>query len=99
LIPRITPRLPDNPGTFILKCETILHDTGLKLTSKLEEYWTKQLHPVALHYNMPNHTEKDYKVIAVDREEDKNKNKRLRLEEAWMSILNTLQPNGLNIRY
>jgi hypothetical protein len=60
LIPIITPRLSDNPGTFILKWETILH-----------------------HYNMPNHTEKDYKVIAVDREEDKNK--RLRLEEACMS--------------
>jgi hypothetical protein len=39
LVPRITPRLPDTTGTFTLSWETILHNTGLELTRKLEEYW------------------------------------------------------------
>jgi hypothetical protein len=64
------------------------HESAIRLS---------QAHPVAQHYNLPQHTEHTYNIMALDRERDKNK--RLRLEEAWMYILNTLNPSGLNIRY
>jgi hypothetical protein len=57
---------------------------------------TKQLHPVAQHYNTNNHTEEAYTVTVLDKENDKNK--RLRLEETWMVLMDTLQPKGLNVR-
>jgi hypothetical protein len=57
---------------------------------------TDQLHPVAKHYNKNNHTPTSYTITAIDQEA--NKNKRLRLEESWMILMNTLQPYGLNAR-
>ena len=53
-------------------------------------------HPVAQHYNSYNHSLHDYNIIAVDREPEKNK--RLRLEEAWMFLMDSLHPKGLNVR-
>jgi hypothetical protein len=89
LIPKIAPRLPDTSSIFLLDWQRILYDTAIQLT-------TQQNHPVAIHYHDNNHTEKDYTVIALDREKDKNK--RLRLEEEWITLLDTLQPKGLNVR-
>jgi hypothetical protein len=40
LVPRINARLPDTSATFTLDWEEILHQTGLKLTHKLLEFWT-----------------------------------------------------------
>ena len=48
-------------------------------------------------YKSYNHTTDDYTVCAIDKETDKNK--RLRLEEAWMNILDILFPKGLNSRW
>jgi hypothetical protein len=57
---------------------------------------TNQLHPVAKHFNTANHTPESYSITAIDRERDKNK--RLRLEESWMILMDTLHPYGLNAR-
>ena len=57
---------------------------------------TKKENPVADHFNDENHLNNkfDYKINIVGQEA--NKNKRLRLEEAWILLLNTHYPNGLN---
>ena len=49
---------------------------------------------VSTHYKEYNHTSEDYTVTAIDKEMDYNK--RLRLEEAWMILLETMYPKGLN---
>ena len=53
-------------------------------------------HPVAQHFNSYNHSWHDYNIIAVDKESDKNR--RLRLEESWMYLMDTLWSKGLNAR-
>ena len=58
---------------------------------------TEKDHPVAIHYRSHNHTTDDYSITIVDKET--NKNRRLRLEESWMTLLNTLTPKGLNGRW
>jgi hypothetical protein len=57
---------------------------------------TNKEHPVADHYNTNNHTPESYSITAIDREPDKNR--RLRLEDAWMILMQTLHPYGLNAR-
>ena len=49
---------------------------------------TEKDHPVAIHYRPYNRTIDDYSITIVDKEPDKNR--RLRLEESWMMLLNTL---------
>ena len=49
---------------------------------------------VLTHYKEYNHTSEDYTVTAIDKETDYNK--RLRLEEAWKILLETIYPTGLN---
>ena len=51
----------------------------------------------AIHYRSYNHTAEDYIVQAIDYQEGKNE--RLRLEEAWMVLLDTIYPKGLNQRW
>ena len=58
---------------------------------------TNKDHPVAIHYRSYNHTIDDYSITTVDQEKDKNR--RLSLEESWMTLLNTLMPRGLNGRW
>ena len=48
------------------------------------------------HYKEYNHTSEDYTVTAIDKETDCNK--RLRLEEAWILLLESMHPKGLNSR-
>ena len=45
-------------------------------------------YPVAIHYRSYNHTIDDYSITIVD--EETNKNRKLRLEESRMTLLNTL---------
>ena len=54
---------------------------------------TSKDHPVALHYRSYNHTTEDFTITITDREQDKNR--RLRLEESWITLLDTLTPKGL----
>ena len=49
---------------------------------------------VSRHYKKYNHTSEDYTVTAIDKETDYNK--RLRLEEVWIIILESMHPKGLN---
>ena len=51
---------------------------------------------VSKHYKEYNHTSDDYIVTATDKETEYNK--RLRLEEAWIFLLDTMHPKGLNSR-
>ena len=48
---------------------------------------TSKDHPVALHYRSYNHTIEDFTITVVDKEQDKNR--RLRLEESWITLLDT----------
>ena len=52
---------------------------------------TNKDHPVAIHYRSYSHTIDDYSITIVDQEK---KNRRLRLEEAWMTTehLNPQRP-------
>ena len=58
---------------------------------------TSKDHPVGLHYRSYNHTIEDFTITVVDKEQDKNR--RLRLEEAWITFLDTLTPKCLNGRW
>ena len=51
---------------------------------------------VSRHYKEYNHTGEDYIVTAIDKETDYNK--RLRLEETWIILLELMPPKGLNSR-
>ena len=57
---------------------------------------TKKENPVSDHFNKEEHSENklDYKVNIIGQES--NKNRRIRLEESWMLLLNTQYPNCLN---
>ena len=53
LIPKISPKIPDTPGKFIIQWEGIQQDTGLHLIETLREYWidranklSKELDPI-----------------------------------------------------
>ena len=48
------------------------------------------------HYKEYNHTSEDYAVTAIDKESDYNK--RLRLKEAWIILMDSMHPKGLNSR-
>ena len=48
---------------------------------------TEKIHLVAIHYSSYNHTIDDYSISIVDKES--NKNRRLTLEESWLTLLNT----------
>ena len=39
LIPKVTPRIPDTPGTSTIQWEDSLQKAGLILTEKLRDYW------------------------------------------------------------
>ena len=51
---------------------------------------TEKDHPVAIHYRSYNHTTDDYSITIADNEPDKNR--RLRQEESWITLLDTLTP-------
>ena len=50
-----------------------------------------------LHYTSPNHTGADAMLTVVDSASQINE--RLRLEEAWITCLGSLQPAGLNAKW
>ena len=48
---------------------------------------TEKEHPIAIRYRSHYHTVDDYSITVVDKET--NNNRRLRLEESWVTLLNT----------
>ena len=57
---------------------------------------TKKENNIAEHFNMSHHTPTSYTIKIVEQEEDKNR--RLRLEESWIHLLDTIEPKGLNLK-
>ena len=51
---------------------------------------------VSKHYKEYNHTSEHYTITAIDKETDYNK--RLRLEEAWIFLLESMHPKRVNSR-
>ena len=65
--------------------------------SHIKNYKKHPHNPVANHFGINLNNAKDYKVLILDQESDKNK--RLRLEEAWIHILKSMTPRGLNAKW
>lgn len=91
---------------YVLTCRNCqkqyVGETGntvnLRITNHKSCIKTHRDNPVANHYNIVHQTNlPQFTVQVIDNEIDKNK--RLRLEEAWISILDTFQPEGLNSKW
>ena len=39
LIPKVSPKIPDTPGSFTVEWENSLQEAGIVLTKKLKDYW------------------------------------------------------------
>ena len=52
---------------------------------------------VSVHFNSEGHSPNDVIILGLDTATDLNA--RLRLEEAWIHVMNTIQPRGLNQRF
>ena len=58
---------------------------------------TSKDHPVALNYRSNNNPTEDFTITVIDK--DQYISRRLRLEESWITLLDTLTPKGLNGRW
>ena len=65
--------------------------------SHIRNYHRHPHNPVAQHFGINLNTETSYNIEVLDQETDKNR--RLRLEEAWIFILKSMTPNGLNTKW
>ena len=65
--------------------------------SQIRYYQKHTRNPVAQHFGINKLTEKEYTLEIIDQELDKNK--RNRLEEAWIFLLNAMTPSGLNTKW
>ena len=65
--------------------------------SHIKNYHKHPNNPVAQHFGINVNNAKDYNIIILD--QDSEKNKQLRLEEAWIHILQTMTPRGLNTKW
>ena len=55
------------------------------------------LYPVAAHFNSPNHTTQDMKVMIVEQVRKKDSWMRRTRESHWIAILDTIHPTGMNL--
>ena len=65
--------------------------------SHIRNYHQFPGNPVAQHCGINLNNPQDYKTQILDQENDKNR--QFRLEEAWIFILKTLTPGGLNTKW
>ena len=85
---------------YVLKCdicgiqyvEECSNTMNTRCRGHVSTIRTSKDHPVALHYKSYNHTVEDFTITVVDKEQDKNR--RLRLEESWITLHDTLTPKG-----
>ena len=54
--------------------------------------------PVARHFNSPNHALKHLKIIAFDYLPTADTHSRLNKETYWIHKLQTMEPNGINVK-
>ena len=90
---------------YVLKCDICgiqyvgesSNTMNTKCRGHVSTIRTSKDHPVAFHYRSYNHTIEDFTITVVDKEQEKNR--RLRLEESWITLLDTLTSKGLNGRW
>ena len=51
LIPKVSPKIPDTPGSFTVERENSLQEAGLVLTKKLQDYWTNRVTRLDIEYS------------------------------------------------
>ena len=51
LIPKVSPKIPDKPGSFTVEWENSLQEVGLVLTKKLQDYWTNRVTRLEMEYS------------------------------------------------
>ena len=51
LIPKVSPKIPDTPGSFTVEWENSLQEAGLVLTKKLQDYWTNRVSRLESEYS------------------------------------------------
>ena len=51
LIPKVSPKIPDTPGSFTVEWENSLQEAGLVLTKKLQDYWTNRVTRLEAEYS------------------------------------------------
>ena len=54
--------------------------------------------PVARHFNLPSHSLNDLRIIAIDHLPSVDNHSRLNKETFWIYTLQSLQPQGMNIK-
>ena len=82
---------------YVGETEIALH---IRMNGHRSDITTKKLDkPVASHFNQPDHSLEDLKVMGIKKIEDHNSRKRRKLRERyWIFELRTLMPEGLNIK-
>jgi hypothetical protein len=77
-------------------------ETGRKLKIRLSEHCADtRLHrdkPVAQHFSLPGHSADDIHIMAIDRPHTLDTDIRKTLELHWVHTLQTITPQGINIK-
>ena len=82
---------------YVGETENALH---IRMNGHRSDITTKKLDkPVAAHFNQPDHSLEDLRVMGIEKIEDHNNSKKRRKlrERYWIFELRTLTPEGLNI--
>jgi hypothetical protein len=77
-------------------------ETGRKLKTRLAEHCAdtrlRRDKPVGKHFNLPGHSAENIHIMAIDRPYTCNTNIRKTLELHWVHTLQTVTPQGINIK-
>ena len=82
---------------YVGETENALH---IRMNGHRSDITTKKLDkPVAAHFNQPDHSYEDLRVMGIEKIEDHNNSRKRRKlrERYWIFELRTLTPEGLNI--
>ena len=83
---------------YVGETENALH---IRMNGHQSDITTKKLNkPVAAHFNQPNHSYEDLRVMGIEKIEDHNNSRKRRKqrEQYWILELRMLTPEGLNIK-
>ena len=81
---------------YVEETENALH---IRMNDHQSDITTKKLNkPEAAHFNQPNHSYEDLRVMGIEKIDRNNSRKWRKLRERyWIFELRTLTPEGLNI--